>query len=316
MGGYIELIEPAGFINVKKVSLGELVGKKVILLDFWAYSCINCIRTLPHVRGWYDKYKGEGLEIVGVHTPEFDFEKKRKNVLAAVRKFGIKYPVVLDSEHKTWNAYGDSYWPLKFLIDINGNIAYKHIGEGAYAETERKVRELLQERAKVLGTKEGIPKETQAPAAPSFQDMFRTNSPEVYFGALRNSYLANGRPNAIGTQRLQEPREISTNALYLAGEWDVQPEYAENRSAGAKIIFRYAAKSVYLVASSEKAARIRVLRDGVPLKAGMGEDVSKSTLTVREPRMYRIVEDADYGEHTLEFVVEKPGLRVFTFTFG
>ncbi len=223
---------------------------------------------------------------------------------------------MLDSEHKTWNAYGDSYWPLKFLIDINGNIAYKHIGEGAHEETERKVRELLDERAKVLGTKTKVPKEVSKPAAPSFADMFRINSPEVYFGALRNSYLANGRPNAIGAQTLAEPKEASTNALYLAGGWDIQPEYAENKSSGAKIIFRYVAKSAYLVASSEKSARIRVLRDGVPLGASAGEDVSKSTLTVREPRMYRIVEDADYGEHTLELVVEKPGLRVFTFTFG
>jgi thiol-disulfide isomerase/thioredoxin len=134
----------SGYINTHDgFRLSEIVGKKVVLVDFWTYSCINCQRTQPYLNAWYKKYKDAGLEIVGVHTPEFAFEKDRANVVAAVEKFGITYPVVQDNDYQTWGTYGNRYWPRKYLIDIDGYIVYDHIGEGGYEETEEKIQELL-----------------------------------------------------------------------------------------------------------------------------------------------------------------------------
>jgi thiol-disulfide isomerase/thioredoxin len=163
------------------------------LLDFWTYSCINCQRTIPYLNAWYAKYKDAGLEIIGVHTPEFDFEKKYENVAAAVRKFGIQYPVVMDSNNRTWNAYGNMYWPEHYLIDINGLVVDRHIGEGGYAETEAKIQQLLTERKDALNDSVAIPTGTV-----DITSTIQANSPETYFGATRNEYLTNGTsPHSI-----------------------------------------------------------------------------------------------------------------------
>jgi len=141
----IELIDPDGFINTDEFLIEDYVGEKVILIEFWTFGCINCQRTLPHVVSWYEKYKDEGLIVIGIHTPEFSYEKDTENVMEAVEKWGITYPVVLDNDFKTWRAYGNKYWPGIYLVDINGNIVYDHIGEGAYTQTENKIKELLKE---------------------------------------------------------------------------------------------------------------------------------------------------------------------------
>ena len=154
-----EITTPDGFINTgqnldgsaKPISIGEFVGSKVVLVDFWTYSCINCQRTTPYLNAWYQKYKDEGLVIIGLHTPEFEFEKIYQNVLEATKSMEIKYPVVLDNDYSTWNAYRNRFWPRKYLIDINGYIVYDHIGEGKYEETEKKIQEALAERKVVLG---------------------------------------------------------------------------------------------------------------------------------------------------------------------
>lgn len=138
-----EFVSPTGFINTDSFTLSSLIGKKVILLDFWTYSCINCQRTIPYLNAWYAKYKDKGLVIVGVHTPEFNFEKDINNVRAAVQKFGIQYPVVLDSNMGTWNAYQSQYWPNEYLIDLQGNIIDNHAGEGDYDVTERAIQKAL-----------------------------------------------------------------------------------------------------------------------------------------------------------------------------
>ncbi len=148
-----ELVHPSGFVNTdgKPITLAQYKGKKVVLIDVWTYSCINCQRTLPYVKAWYDKYKDQGLEIVGLHTPEFSFEKVQKNVEDAVKRDGITYPVVLDNDYATWNAYGNQYWPRKYLVDIDGFIVYDHIGEGNYDETEKAIQKALGDRAQALG---------------------------------------------------------------------------------------------------------------------------------------------------------------------
>lgn len=146
-----ELISPDGYINSQSFKLSDFIGKKVILLDFWTYSCINCQRTLPYLKAWYEKYKAEGFVIVGVHSPEFEFEKQYDNVLAVVQKWGITYPVALDRDHRNLELYNTIYWPSEFLIDIDGFVVYKNIGEGQHKETEFKIQELLDERKRVLG---------------------------------------------------------------------------------------------------------------------------------------------------------------------
>lgn len=151
---YVEITNPSGFVNTndQPIKIADYVGKQVILLDIITYSCINCQRTFPYVNAWYDKYKDEGLIVIGLHTPEFAFEKDKNNVENAMKEFGITFPVVLDNDYATWNALGNRFWPRKYLIDIHGNIVYDHIGEGAYEETENKIQELLKEREAVLGS--------------------------------------------------------------------------------------------------------------------------------------------------------------------
>ena len=314
-----EIVSPDGFINTDSISVSELVGKKVVLIDFWTYSGINCQRTIPYLNAWYEKYSDQGLEIIGVHTPEFRFEQKYQNVAAAVKKFSVRYPVVLDNQRATWNAYNNRYWPQKYLVDIDGFIVFEHIGEGGYAETERKIQQLLEERMAALGNQMAIAKEIARPKGAPEVDFSKVESPEIYFGAARNRFLANGRPEQPGRQALKEPPKIAANQLYLVGDWDFQDEFAENKSGNAKIIFRYRAKDVYLVANSENGVEVKILRDGKVPVAGAEQDVARDgsgSVHIREDRLYRLIEDTGYGEHTLEIIVNNPGLRAFTFTFG
>ena len=314
-----EITTPDGFINTDGISISDLIGKKVILLDIWTYSCINCQRTLPYVKSWWDKYKDQGLVIIGLHTPEFDFEKKYDNVLAAVKKFGIAYPVVLDNDYSTWQAYKNQYWPRKYLIDIDGFIVYDHIGEGGYAETEKKIQEALKERMSMLGADGNISKNLEKIPVVKEAEEVRAGSPETYFGAFRNEYLGNGAKGLIGMQNFVPPAEAKINTLYLSGDWNIQNEFAENKSGSAKIIFHYKSKEVYFVASSDAGVNIKVLRDGKPLAAEAGADIKKdgsSTAFIKNDQLYKLIQDSSYGEHNLEIIIENPGLRAFTFTFG
>lgn len=315
-----EIVSPAGFINTEPFRIGDVVGKKVILVDFWTYSCINCQRTTSYLNAWYEKYRAKGLEIVGVHTPEFEFEKMRANVISAVKKFGIQYPVVLDNDYGTWNAYENRYWPRKYLIDIDGFIVFDHVGEGAYERTERKIQELLEERMAVLGEKNGIAEDIAEPEGSAVSDRLQPRSPEIYFGASRNTYLGNGVAGKTGAQKLSDPAGIKTGILYLTGDWNFTNEFAENKSANAKIIFRYQGKDLYMVASAKQPVSLQILRDGKPLGAEVGEDAAirngASGAAVQEDRLYKLIQDAEYGEHTIEIIIENPGLKVFTFTFG
>ncbi|MDP3645806.1 MAG: redoxin family protein [bacterium] len=314
-----ELVSPDGYINTdgKKITIGEFKGKKVVLIDIWTYSCINCQRTLPYLRAWYDTYHDQGLEIIGVHTPEFAFEKLQKNVQAAVIGFGIKYPVILDNEYKTWNAFGNQYWPRKYLIDIDGYIVYDHAGEGSYDEAEKAIQAALAERAERLGAP--MPTETVSnPENVVTVNSRKLGSPEVYFGAARNEYFGNGTASQEGEKTFTIPTSIKSNTLYLGGTWYLNSEYAQNNSSNAIIQFKYQAKDVYFVASANNPIKIKVTRDGgKPLNAARGADVdADGYTTIREDRLYKLIEDLDYGLHTIEISIESPGLKAYTFTFG
>jgi hypothetical protein len=252
-----------------------------------------------------------------VHTPEFAFEKVQKNVENAVMGFGIKYPVVLDNAYKTWNALGNQYWPRKYLVDIDGYIVYDHAGEGSYDEAEKAIQAALAERAARLGTD----KPTETVAAPSgvvSVDNNKLGSPETYFGASRNQYLANGKQGEVGEQTFTMPVTIAANHLYLGGTLYLNSEYAQTNSAEAKIIYKYQAKNVYFVASAGKPVKIKVTRDGgKPLGAGRGEDVDADGFTtIQADRLYKLIQDSDYGVHTLEIIIQGAGLKAYTFTFG
>lgn len=311
-----------GYINTneKPITLAEFKGDKVVLIDIWTYSCINCQRTLPYLKMWYDTYHDEGLEIIGVHTPEFAFEHVLANVQQAVNTFGLEYPVVLDNTYATWNAFGNQYWPRKYLIDIDGYIVYDHAGEGNYEETEAAIQRALAERALRLGKE--MPSGNAIASAPPNAlsvDASQLGSPEIYFGAARNEYLGNGTPGQTGEQTLQTPEELRANTLYLGGMWNLTNEHARSIAGGATITIVYKAKNVYFVASApEGSVKIKVTRDGgKPLGSAAGKDVSTSgEATISEDRLYHLVGDSGYGIHTLEIKVQNAGLEAYTFTFG
>lgn len=317
---YREITKPAGYVNTDPIKIGDLIGKKVIIVDFMTYSCINCIRTFPYLNAWYDKYHDQGLEIIGIHTPEFAFEKNIDNVRKALSQYGIKFPVVLDNDYGTWNAYGNNYWPRKYIIDIDGYIAFDHIGEGDYEETEQKIQELLAE--KMARENQSIEALAGGMVKVTSTNPTDVGSPEIYFGAARNENLANGTPGQKGEQKLIFPGSINLNELNLVGSWNLQDEFAETTAPDNKIIFRYSARDVYFVASSRAPNKVVVLRDGAPLtKDTAGSDIifanGKSYLLISEDRLYSIISDRfGSGEHTLQFIIELPGLKAFTFTFG
>lgn len=294
-----EITTPDGFINTegKSITVSELVGKKVILIDFWTYSCINCQRTTPYLNAWYEKYKDKGFVIIGVHTPEFEFEKNYDNVKTAVEKFGIKFPVVLDNDYSTWTAYKNQYWPRKYLIDIDGYIVYDHIGEGGYEETEKKIQEALTERMIVLG-EDGTISTTVTKEIPLQNG---AKSPETYFGSARSNQ--------------------QKNLLFPNDSWQITSEFAQNNSANASIVYTYTAKDVFFVAEADTEVVVEVLRDGRPLGSEAGTDIiktsdGKSVLRIKEARLYKVIQGDKSETHKLELRIQKPGLKAFTLTFG
>jgi len=310
-----EIALPSGFVNVDNITIGSLIGKKVILVDFWTYSCINCIRTIPYLNAWYAKYHNQGLEIIGVHSPEFQFEHNIDNVRAAVKKFGIQYPVVLDNNFATWSSYQNQYWPADYLIDIDGFIVDRHIGEGDYDTTETHIQDLLKERAEALGIQINISPTTATPANAVSVDFTKVGSPETYFGSAKNEFLGNGKKLTPGLQTLDRPDPTLPNTLYLIGTWNFTDQYAEDTGNG-RVIFQYDAKNVYLVASADSATAVRVVLDGKTITDSAGADVRSGVVTVKDEQLYTIVEGNDYGVHTLELDIAQPGLRAYTFTFG
>jgi len=302
-----DISTPDGFINTNNlpITISEFKDKKVVLLDIWTYSCINCQRTIPYLNEWYKEYEDEGLVIIGLHTPEFSFEKVQKNVEKAVKDFEIKYPVVLDNDFSTWNAYKNRYWPRKYLIDIDGYIVYDHAGEGQYKETEVAIQKALRERADRLDMNLDVSSNISKPEGVVFVESGKVKSPEVYFGSARNSLLSNGRNGVLGEQVFSLPPIISFNKLYLSGTWDITSEYAENKSVGS-IIFNYEAKNVYITAGSAEGVEIDIYKD----------DVFVKKVTIEDETLYQLIQDSDYGKHILRIVIPKSGLQAFTFTFG
>ncbi len=248
-----EFVQISGYINTNHgnpIKLSELKNK-VVLLDFWTYSCINCIRTIPYLNDWNQEYADKGLVIVGVHSPEFEFEKNYDNVKAAVQKFGIKYPVVQDNDHGTWNAYANQYWPRDYLIDVDGYIRHDHIGEGGYAETEKAIQSLLAERAAQMGMKE-ISFSTKAtipikPGSLQSVDLTKSTTPEIYLGYfLARAPLGNPQnfePDQIVSYTIPSNTNFKPNIVYLDGQWKNNRDNMELQSDTGRIALIYYAKA-------------------------------------------------------------------------
>jgi thiol-disulfide isomerase/thioredoxin len=308
-----------GWINSPALTAKQLKGK-VVLVDFWDYSCINCIRAIPYVRAWAEKYKDSGLVVIGVHTPEFDVEKQAPNVQKAVTKFGITYPVVLDNNQAIWDAFHNQAWPAHYFIDAKGKVRYEHFGEGEYDQSERWIQELLKEAngtpasastVKVVG--QGV----QATA--DFRDV---SSPETYIGYARAERFSS--PGGIKPDKDQfysAPTRLQLNDWGLAGNWTDHKQVAVLTSAAGKIVFRFHARDLHLVLGAiagGKAVRFRVTIDGQAPGVNHGEDTDAlGNGVVKEHRLYQLVrQKGPVNDHTLVIEFEDPGVQAFSFTFG
>lgn len=296
------------------VKISDLRGK-VVIVDFWTFSCINCIRTMPYITAWDRKYRDSGLVILGIHTPEFAFEKVPDNVAKKIKEYNIEYPVALDNNYATWNAYDNQFWPAKYFIDHEGNIVWRHFGEGQYEESEAKIQELLT-AAGLL--KDKLPMGVAEPNV----DFSQIGTPEIYFGHQRISHFG-GRVSPDQEATFAEiPSPVANNTFYLTGTWLMGPESATLRSTQGSIIIRYKANKVNLVleAAQEVVAEVRL--DGQPLDSRYrGRDVitweNTGLLKVKEPKLYNVIDTGDdYGWHTLELIFSRPGVQAFAFTFG
>ncbi len=313
-----ELVSPDAYLNTggQPISLAQYRGKNVVLLDFWTYSCINCLRTLPYLTAWYGKYKDEGLVVIGVHTPEFAFEHVESNVAAALKQYGIAYPVVLDNEYQTWNAYQNQYWPHEYVIDIDGFITHDHAGEGEYDQTEAAIQAALRERAGRLGMDDAAIASTTTPIAPT--EPTRVGSPETYFGSNRNQFLGNGNRGVSGTQSFTPPLAPELNVLYLGGTWDIEPEYAATTDDAETIEYEYNSQDLYFVASADSPVQVEVIQDGAPVGSAAGADVNSTTsmMTIGANRLYKVVHNPAPGYNLIEIKLKSAGLKAYTFTFG
>ena len=291
----------------RPLSLAGLRGQ-VVLVDFWTYTCINCIRTLPYLEAWYRKYHRDGFTVVGIHTPEFPFEKEASNVQRAIGDDGLTYPVAQDNDYATWTAYHNQYWPADYLIDGQGRVRLVHFGEGSYAETEGAIRSLLAEAGGLgLGGRTNVRTSTPDPHA----------TPESYLGAARADRFANGgiRPGPQSFQAVP-PAQLGPDQLAYGGRWTISGESATARH-DASLELNFDARRVFCVLGSQAKARtVQVLLDGKPVPASLaGQDVHGGTATISNQRLYRLVDLPRAGRHllTLRFA---PGIAGYAFTFG
>ncbi len=277
------------------------------------YSCINCIRTFPYLKDWYSKYKDSGFEIVGVHTPEFAFEKVENNVKTElIEKYDITFPIALDNDFTTWNAYANRFWPAKYLVDIEGNIRYKHFGEGAYDVTEAKIQELLME-AGLLSDEKDLSKADAV--SPDFKQI---GTPEIYFGYKRIKNFGSAlsiKPDDVNT--FTRPDTVELNRFYLVGDWIITGEYAELMSDTGSILIKYNASNANIVFEADETIEAKVLLDDILVdETNQGTDVLGGVLNISGDNLYNLTSTKEYEEHVMEVKFESKGVRAFAFTFG
>ncbi len=308
------------WLNSGPLTPADLRGK-VVLVDFWTYSCINCLRALPYVSGWYEKYQAHGLIVIGVHAPEFAFEKNVDNVRRAVADLHITYPVALDNDYAIWQGFNNQYWPAHYFIDSQGHIRAHHFGEGSYDESEATLRQLLSEAGYTDLPPAGM-QSAMAVGAQAAADPAHMQSPETYIGYRRAENFAS--PGGFAQDRPKnyaEPAELRLNQWALAGPWLVDAEKAQLRGVSGKIEFRFFARDLHLVAGpggDGKRVRFRVLLDGAAPLANHGADTDENGEgVIDQQRLYQLIRQSGaVGEHvfTIEFLDD--GVQAYSFTFG
>jgi cytochrome c biogenesis protein CcdA/thiol-disulfide isomerase/thioredoxin len=307
------------WFNSPPLSSVSLRGK-VVLVDFWTYSCINCLRTLPYLKAWDRKYRDQGLVIIGVHTPEFAFEKDPRNVEQAISDLGIKYPVVMDNNYAIWNAYSNRYWPAHYLVDAQGRIREQHFGEGAYDETEQMIRSLLEEAHQgKIALAGGLVHVAGSGATEAASAGAR--SPETYLGYARQQNLSSPEPvSKDRTANYTVPRKLEADHWALGGEWLVGGESCALQRSGGSISYRFRGRDLHLVLGSpgDKPVRFRVTLDGAVPGEDHGTDTdAQGNGVVREQRLYQLVRQrGKIGVHTFRIEFLDPGVHAFAFTFG
>jgi len=305
-----ELIPGGQWFNSEPLKLADLKGK-VVVIDFWTYSCINCQRTFPYLKSWWEKYKDKGLIIIGVHSPEFEFEKNPKNVQKALEDFGLTYPVVQDNDFSTWRAYKNRFWPAKYLIDKDGNIRYTHFGEGAYDESEKVIQELLAETGSdVTGTDINNPE---------YQNYAKT--PELYLGYWRMEHLSSPEFVVRDAPALYTSSTNPTaNTFGFSGEWEIMRQYSGTKK-GSLLFLNFDAKEVFLVMRPRvegTTSQVKVYLDNKPISEteAAGVDVKDGIITVTEDTLYKLINLPVPGNHILKLEFLDDNTEVYAFTFG
>ena len=315
-------------LNHAPFKLSDLRGK-VVLVDFWEYTCINCIRTFPYLRRWDQLYRSLGLVIVGVHTPEFEFGKNPARVADATRRFGFDFPVAIDSDYKIWYAFHNEGWPADYLIDKNGNIIYTHLGEGEYGYFEKKIQELLKQADPALDFNQPKYKIPEDENVELNGGVCMRATPETYLGFAHTMNIANlGGEDRTRQTVYAAPADVPLDDFALEGRWLAASEYVHHavnaKPPGDSVALHYRAKSVYLVAGSDdsRPKRLYVSQDGKPLsKEAWGIDVraandGRTYIELGSKRMYYLVNNSEFGGHLLQLYALEPGLSLYSFTFG
>ena len=305
-----------GWLNSEPLTADGLRGK-VVLVNFWTYTCINWLRQLPYVRAWASKYGEQGLVVVGVHTPEFGFEADTENVARAVRELGIEYPVAIDSDYAVWTAFANMYWPALYFGDADGLLRQRHFGEGKYERSEQVIQQLLAESG-AAGSGTGLVA-VEAVGAEAAADWGSLGSPETYLGYVRTQGFAS--PGDVVPEKVHgymAPAKLRLNQWALAGDWTVADQAVTSDAVGAQLVFRFHARDLHLVmgpAVRGSAVRFRVLVDGEPVPGG---DVDGDGYgTVSEQRMYQLVrQPGRISDRTFEITFLDPGLEAYAVTFG
>jgi thiol-disulfide isomerase/thioredoxin len=317
-GGMPPLTGAVEWLNSPPLTPEGLRGK-IVLVDFWTYSCINCLRSIPYIRAWAEKYKSQGLVVIGVHAPEFAFEKNLDNVHKAVKDLKIDYPVAVDNDYAIWRAFGNEYWPAHYFFDGQGRLRHHQFGEGEYDESEKVIQQLLAE-AGAHGVSTDLVS-VDARGAEAAADMDHVESPETYVGYKRAENFSS--PEGVVKDQphnYSSPPSFNLNQWALVGDWTVEEERAVANGSDARIAYRFQARDLHLVLGPHdgKPVRFRVLIDGKPPGADHGVDTdADGNGTITEERLYQLVRQSKpAGERQFEIEFLDPGAQAFAFTFG
>jgi thiol-disulfide isomerase/thioredoxin len=308
-----------GWLNSQPLTAAALRGK-VVLIDFWTYTCINWLRSLPYVRAWAEKYKDQGLVVIGVHAPEFAFERNIDNVRRAAKAMRVDYPIAIDNDYAIWRAFENEYWPALYVVDAQGRVRHHHFGEGDYERSEMIIQQLLTE-AGVGGIGQELVS-VDARGAEATADWDSLKSPENYVGQERTQNFASPGGAILGKRRVYAvPARLRLNQWALSGDWTMERQATVLNKPNGKIAYRFHARDLHLVmgpAARGTPVRFRVLIDGRPPGAAHGIDVDdQGNGTVTEQRLYQLIrQPTPIADRQFEIEFLDPGVEAFAFTFG